>query len=206
MYRVAVGQQLILASSSPRRAEMLSSLGLEFMVITPAISEDARNGEAVSDLVTRLASEKALAVARTYPAAWVLGADTVVVVDESVLGKPLSSEHAREMLRSLQGRKHQVVGGMALINESHQYQKSLCDLTEVEMMTLSDQQINAYIDTGEPFDKAGAYAIQGFGGHFIERIAGSYTNVVGLNLADALALLKDAGVVEVVSVRTKGPA
>lgn len=197
MYRIKDRQSLVLASGSPRRSEMLRRLGLDFEVFVPDIDEQVKSGELSSDLVLRLAIEKAQFVANQRPSSWILAADTVVVVDQIVLGKPVDMAQAHQMLSQLSGRWHQVVGGLALLNVDHGYQKTVVDVTDVKMATFTDQQILAYCNSSEPFDKAGGYAIQGLAAHFIEQISGSYTNVIGLNLAQVVSLLLRAKVLGV---------
>jgi septum formation protein len=191
-----VSQQypLILASASPRRRELLIQAGFTFEIATANIPEVRRSGEGAISFATRLASEKAEAVAAApelAPGALVLGADTVVVVDDEILGKPKDASDAARMLRLLSGRTHQVVTGVCLLRGPQPlgaagqtaFRQSAAEVTFVKFTTLSDQEIEQYVATGEPLDKAGAYAIQGRAGRWVPRIQGCYFNVVGLPLA-----------------------
>ena len=177
---------LILASQSPRRREILSSAGLPFTIRVAGIPEDPLPGETPSAHVRRLALEKARAVRQT-PGEWVLGADTVVVVDGDILGKPGDGFEARAMLRRLSGRNHIVLTGIALLHPAGETVDEAATVVHFSLMT--DAEIDAYADSGEPDDKAGAYAIQGLASRFIPRIEGSYSNVVGLPLALVSELL-----------------
>ncbi len=175
---------LILASASPRRRELLTQAGYAFTVVSADIPEVRTPGEEPIRFATRLAREKAEAVAKAHPEArssLILAADTVVVVDEEVLGKPRDAADAARMLRLLAGRTHRVITGVCLLAGDRQ--QSAAEVTFVQCTTLSDAEIEAYIATGEPSDKAGAYAIQGRAARWIPRIQGCYFNVVGLPLA-----------------------
>ena len=183
---------LVLASASPRRRELLAQAGFQFTVVPASISEDVRPGENPVAYVTRLAREKAEAVFARLSAeqrdAVVLGADTTVVAPSGkILGKPADAVDAARMLRSLAGATHQVITGVALVNSGRV--ETAAEVTHVTMLTLSDEEIAAYIATGEPMDKAGAYAIQGYAAQWIPRIHGCYFNVVGLPLALVSAML-----------------
>lgn len=181
-------QKLILASASPRRAELLGALGLKFEIIPADINEDAHSGEAAEALVERLAREKAHEISCKHPQSWVLAADTVVVLDDQILGKPCDPEDAARMLNLIQGRVHKVWGGIALLQSTGHIQEVQSYMSEVQIVKLNAKQIQAYIESGEPLDKAGAYAIQGIGAALVSRVTGSYTNVVGLNLSAVLEL------------------
>lgn len=175
---------LILASASPRRRELLAQAGFAFQVIAADVPELRKPGEDPIRFVTRLAREKAEAVMSREavpPDAIVLGADTIVVVDEEVLGKPQDAADAVRMLRLLSGRTHQVITGVCLAKGRERQRAA--EVTFVRFNTLSDEEIEAYVATGEPLDKAGAYAIQGRAGRWAPRIHGCYFNVVGLPLA-----------------------
>ncbi|HWN44727.1 MAG TPA: Maf family protein, partial [Thermoanaerobaculia bacterium] len=163
---------LVLASGSPRRRELLEGLGVRFKVRPVDLDESPLPGEAPGDYVLRLATEKA--AARVEPGELVLAADTTVVVDGEILGKPRDDEDARRMLRLLAGREHAVLTGIALGTAAE------VDETRVRFAPLSEAEIDWYVSTGEPRDKAGAYAIQGLGSLFVEAVEGSYSNVVGL--------------------------
>ena len=184
--------RLVLASASPRRLELLRSAGFDVDVDAANVDERQRPDESPAAFVTRLAREKASAVAARHPNRPVLGADTEVVVDAAVLGKPIDRDDAARMLRQLSGRVHQVLTGVALVVGERTV--SALEQTSVWMSPLSADEIAWYVASGEPMDKAGAYAIQGLAGRFIPRIEGSYSNVVGLPVAAVLQLLKQAGV------------
>jgi septum formation protein len=176
--------KLILASASPRRAGILRDAGIPFTVLSSAVDETPLPGETATDLVRRLAAAKTeLVAARAVGPAIVIAADTVVVLDGIVMGKPRTSDDARQMLEKLSGRTHSVVTGVALIRLPDVERREFTDITQVHFVALSDGNIVNYLASGEPFDKAGAYAIQGIAGRFIPRIDGCYFNVVGLPLA-----------------------
>ncbi len=194
----------ILASSSPRRRELLASLGIAFTVVKPEIDETQHPGEASLDYVRRLSQQKAAHVAAHLPPpAAVLAADTVVIlaadtlgVDGEILGKPVDAEDARQMLKRLRGRVHQVYTALTLLVLDHgnaRQEMTNVTRTDVYMRDYSDADIEAYIATGDPFDKAGSYAIQHEEFHPVERIEGSYTNVVGLPLETLHAMLAEIG-------------
>jgi septum formation protein len=175
---------LILASASPRRRELLAQAGFSFEVAPAHVPEVRKPGEDPIRFVTRLAREKAEAVAASRPVTpdtIVLGADTIVVVEEEVLGKPQDAADATRMLRLLSGQTHQVITGVCLA-KGRERQRAV-EVTFVRFATLSNEEIDAYVATGEPLDKAGAYAIQGRAGRWVPRIHGCYFNVVGLPLA-----------------------
>jgi septum formation protein len=184
---------LVLASASPRRAELLTQAGHSFTIHPAGIPEERRLNEAPTAFATRLAREKADGVYSALgPETVVLGADTIVVApDGSVLGKPANGEDAARMLRLLAGSTHQVITGVCLRSAART--EVAAELTYVTMLTLSEQDIAAYIATGEPFGKAGAYAIQGLAARWIPRIHGCYFNVVGLPLALVTSMLEAAG-------------
>jgi septum formation protein len=174
------GTKLILASASPRRAEILRTVGWPFAALAVDIDESRRSGEEAPTYVERVARAKADAAALRAPGSTILGADTVVVIENEVLGKPLDDEDARRMLRLLRDRWHQVLTGVALVNGETGSSKVAHEVTEVRFAEMSEDEINWYVATGEPQDKAGAYAIQGQGARFIKEIRGDYFNVVGL--------------------------
>lgn len=184
---------LILASASPRRRELLATLDLTFSVMPAHVDERHHAAEPPASYVARLAREKAGQLAEQYPSAWVLGADTVVVLDPCILGKPADAAAARAMLRRLSGRQHTVMTGVAVVHRGRGMTQSDVVTTQVHFHTLQDADIEAYIATGEPFDKAGAYAVQGVGGKFVAALEGCYNNVVGLPLRRTMALLRSAG-------------
>lgn len=184
--------QLVLASASPRRRELLHQLGLMFVVEVSAVAEQRGPGESPADYALRLAAEKAAAVAARHPQLPVLGADTDVVVDDELLGKPRDRAHALQMLERLSGRRHAVYSAVALI-VGGRCERRLC-VTEVEFAVLTPAQREAYWASGEPQGKAGGYAIQGLGAAFVKCIEGSYSGVMGLPLFETCALLRDAGI------------
>ncbi len=184
---------LILASSSPRRSGYLRELGFTFRSVVPAIDERTRRGESPRRYVRRLAESKAAAVAMSYPDHWVIGADTTVVVDGRILGKPRSERDARRMLRLLSGRDHRVVSAIALAHGRSAYLRSEIATTRVVFQRLTSGEIRGYVRTGEPMDKAGAYGIQGKGAFLITRIEGSFSNVAGFPLEKFFELWKGAG-------------
>jgi len=172
--------KLILASASPRRAEILRSIGWPFEALPTHIDESREEGEMADAYVQRIARVKAEAAAVRCPGSLVLGADTVVVIDDQILGKPRDEDDARRMLRTLNGRWHQVLTGVALVNDVTEQSRVAHEVTNVRFAEMSDEEINWYVATTEPMDKAGAYAIQGHGALFVKEIRGDYFNVVGL--------------------------
>jgi len=186
--------KLILASASPRRAEILRDAGVAFTVLSSAVDETPYPEEAPQALVQRLADAKAdLVAARAVGPAIVIAADTVVVLDGQVLGKPRSTEDARHMLEQLSGRTHSVHTGVSLIRLPDAGRLQFVETTLVHFSRLTGEEISKYLATEEPYDKAGAYAIQGRAGRFIPRIEGCYYNVVGLPLERLLAALRELG-------------
>jgi septum formation protein len=181
---------LVLASASPRRQELLRNAGISFEVQPAHILEDSLPGEAAKECAERLAREKALAVARLRPQDCVLGADTVVVVGGELLGKPSDAVDADRMLRRLSGREHQVITGVCLVGGG-QYSVA-SETTSVTMSEISEKEITDYVASGEPMDKAGAYAIQGVASRWIPCIEGDYSNVVGLPVALVWRMLRES--------------
>jgi septum formation protein len=186
--------RLILASASPRRNYLLAQAGLRFVVIPGEVDESEVSAGSPDDLVRLLAEAKAGDIASRYPAAWVIGADTVVVIDGQILGKPADRDQARDMLTRLSGQWHRVHTGYAIVCLDKARRFSATVTTEVEFKDLSPAEIEWYLQTGEPFDKAGAYAIQGIGTFLVRRINGSYTNVVGLPVCEVIEVLIREGV------------
>jgi septum formation protein len=182
---------LILASSSPRRAEILAALGIPFEISPADIPEILVPGETGPEAAARLAREKAAAAAVRHAGEWILAADTLVLVDSVVLGKPADDRDAREMLRLLSGREHRVVTAVHL-------RKGFADGTgeieesRVRIAPMTDEEIRWYVETGEPRDKAGAYAVQGLGARFVEGVDGSFSNVMGLPARTVYRLLREA--------------
>ncbi|HML52694.1 MAG TPA: Maf family protein [Solidesulfovibrio magneticus] len=186
--------KLILASASPRRRELLALTGVPFdIVVSPAQEPDPDVNEHPAAYAARMARLKAAAVAQMHPTAVVLGADSVVAVGETILGKPADAADALRMLRLLSGRGHQVVTGCALFAPGRE-PEIFTVATNVTMGVISEERLTAYVATGEPMDKAGAYAIQGGAAAFVTTICGSYTNVVGLPLAEVVEILSVWGV------------
>jgi len=187
-----VTPHIVLASSSPRRKMLLEQLGINFEVITSDIPEDLENSFTPEQIAEQLAFQKAQSVAFSFKESVVIGADTIVVDNEGILGKPKDEADAYQMLSRLSGRVHRVITGLALIS-TWSPSKTLIrhETTNVKITTLSDQDIKWYIQTGEPLDKAGAYAIQGQGTVFVEWIHGCYNNVVGLPLFLLVKMLRE---------------
>ena len=180
---------LVLASASPRRQELLRNAGIVFEVQPADINEDQMSGEGAKECAERLAREKAIAVAQKRPHECILGADTVVVVDGQLLGKPRDVADAVRMLRMLSGRKHQVITGVCLVVKG---QPSIAsETTLVSVSKISETEIAEYVASGEPMDKAGAYAIQGIASRWIPRIEGDHSNVVGLPIALVFRMLRE---------------
>lgn len=190
-----VKPKIILASNSPRRRYLLERAGLRFAVIPSRIREGDPGGAPPERFVRELAIAKARDVAGSHPESWVIGADTVVVVDGIVLGKPPSIEEARRMLTRLSGRTHEVLTGFCIHRRLDERLFADTVRTAVQFKELAPAEIEWYIRTGEPFDKAGAYAIQGIGTFLVRRIEGSYTNVVGLPVCEVIEILIREGVV-----------
>ena len=187
---------LVLASASPRRRDILQNAGIPFIVQPSKIPELPREGEAPQACAERLAREKALDVFRQRPQDFVLGADTIVIVDGQILGKPRDAADAARMLRLLSGRTHQVTTGVCLIvpdRKKSSGEDTRSETTRVTMSELSDDDIQSYVATGEPLDKAGAYAIQGIASRWISRIEGDYFNVVGLPVSLVYRMLQENG-------------
>lgn len=185
--------QLILASASPRRADLLRQLGLSFQVLPSSVPEDVLPGETPEAHVRRLAREKALEIHRAQHQALVLAGDTVVVLDDRILGKPRDSEDAVAMLTALSGRTHEVVSGLALAAPWGEIRDGALT-TEVTFRPFNEAFARRYVDTGEPLDKAGAYGIQEMGSVLVEKIRGDYHTVVGLPIPLFLRLLAEEGI------------
>jgi septum formation protein len=192
---------LVLASASPRRQELLRNAGIAFEVQPANIAEDPLSREAAKDCAERLARDKALAIARQHPNDCVLGADTVVVIDGQILGKPADPADAERMLRLLSGREHEVITGVCLVADGKSFVAT--ETTLVTVNEITDQEIADYIATGEPMDKAGAYAIQGIASRWIPRIEGDYSNVVGLPVALVFRMLQKHCNLELSSERSE---
>ena len=184
--------RFILASASPRRKELLTNAGFEYEVRPADIEERVPDGTPVSAVAETLAMQKAVSVLEKESDAVVLGSDTIVVLGGKILGKPHSREEAAEMLAALSGREHQVYTGLCVCSKDKL--RSLTSCTNVCFHTLSEKLINAYVDTGEPMDKAGAYGAQGLGSMLIRKIDGDFFTVMGLPVAEAAGLLSEFGI------------
>jgi septum formation protein len=182
-------RKIVLASASPRRRELLGSLGLDFDSCVSGVEEDPIEGEIPAEHALRLAREKALA-ALVSPESFVIGADTIVIIDGEVLGKPQDRAHAVEMLRKLSGRTHRVITGFAVVRGGVVLVSRTIE-SSVLFKDISAKELEWYTRTPEPYDKAGGYAVQGIGAFFIREIHGSYTNVIGLPLAEVVEALED---------------
>lgn len=192
------GYELVLASGSPRRQQLMSALGFDFVVRTAGIDESPQPTETATDLAVRLCTEKAKAVARLLPSdgaeKLILAADTVVALDDMILGKPDDAAHAREMLEQLRGRVHQVHSAVCVLRTEDGDHRACVNTTQVKMRDYTGEEISNYISTGDPFDKAGAYAIQHSGFAPVRAVDGCITGVMGLPLGDVCALLREFGV------------
>lgn len=186
--------KLILASASPRRAQILRDAGISFLVLSSAVDETPYPNETPEQMVQRLADAKAeLVAARAVGPALLIAADTTVVLDGQILGKPQSTDDARRMLERYSGRTHSVVTGVTVIRLPEMERRQFVETTQVTFATLAPDEISRYLSTDEPYDKAGAYAIQGYAGRYIPRIEGCYFNVVGLPLARLMNALRELG-------------
>jgi septum formation protein len=186
--------KFILASASPRRRELLASIGLDFEIVPSHIPEVRAEGEAPEEYVARLSREKAAAIARDHHDRWIIAADTTVLLGEQLLEKPANAADAERMLAAIAGRTHIVYTGVTVMNAAREHRDTRVAESEVRMLPLDAREIAWYVATGEPMDKAGAYAVQGIGAMFIDSIHGSYTNVVGLPLALLFQMLRRAGI------------
>lgn len=186
-------QTLILASSSPRRKELLENLHLTFQISSSDVDEDFDERLTPAEAVTELASRKANSVAKEYRDAFVIGSDTVVASNDLILGKPKDAEEAFETLRLLSGKMHSVYTGVSIVLPNAKEERKFYEKTDVTFWELSDAEIEAYIKSGEPFDKAGGYGIQGFGSMLVKQISGDYFTVVGLPVSRTIRELRAAG-------------
>lgn len=188
--------RLILASKSPRRRYLLEQAGLEFTVVPSEFDEGSVILSSPETYVKCLAESKAQDIAQQYPDSWIIGADTIVLINDTILGKPASGDEARMMLENLSGKTHRVLTGYCICHKNKACFFSEIVATEVHFKQLTRREIDWYISSGEPFDKAGAYAIQGLGTFLVKRINGSYTSVVGLPVCEVLDFLVKQGVVK----------
>jgi septum formation protein len=186
--------KFILASQSPRRRELLESIGLSFDVIPSDVPEVREAGESPEEYVARLSRDKAAAIAAKHDDTWIIAADTTVLLGDELLEKPVDDADARRMLATIAGKTHIVYSGVTLQNAARGWRDTRVAESEVRMLPLDERDIAWYVSTGEPRDKAGAYAVQGIGAMFIDSIHGSYTNVVGLPLALLFQMLRRAGI------------
>lgn len=188
-------KKIVLASASPRRKELLDTIKLQFEIIPADIDETLESDRFSLDVIEKLALDKALDVSKriNYPAL-IIGSDTVVVINDQVLGKPKDKEDAFSMLKMLNGKTHKVISAIAIYNTAQD--KTLVDSvsSEVTFREMTDKEITNYIDSGEPMDKAGAYAIQGIGGIFVSSICGCYSNIVGISVFKLAEMLKIFGI------------
>ena len=198
--------RVVLASASPRRPELLGMIGIAHEVDPADIDESVRAGESDTDYALRLATEKGVAVAARHPDALVIAADTIVVVDGRIFGKPVDWADACRMLRVLSGRTHVVHTAVAVVRDAGRRVESEVESTRVTFRELDDSEVAAYVATGEPMDKAGAYGIQGYGATIVERVEGDYFTVMGLALRQLVSLLERVGVPYRFHALEAGPA
>jgi len=198
--------RVVLASASPRRHELLGMIGIAHEVDPADIDESVRAGESDTDYALRLATEKGLSVAARHPDALVIAADTIVVVDGRIFGKPVDWADACRMLRVLSGRTHVVHTAVAVVRDAGRRVESEVESTRVTFRELDDSEVAAYVATGEPMDKAGAYGIQGYGATIVERVEGDYFTVMGLALRQLVSLLERVGVPYRFHALEAGPA
>ncbi|HNQ64137.1 MAG TPA: Maf family protein [Syntrophorhabdaceae bacterium] len=194
MFQVKEGDSIILASESTRRVDILRTLGISFSIIPPNIDEKRKKDETPKDFVLRISFEKANKVGNLFSDKWVIGADTVVVIKNKILGKPKNERDAFNMLKYLSGKWHKVITGYCVLNASKNVIYRDAVETRVYLRELTEDEIARYIKTSEPFDKAGSYAVQGKGGYMVKEIKGSYANVVGLPICEVAEALLSLGV------------
>jgi septum formation protein len=194
MFQVNDENAIVLASESTRRVDLLRTLGVSFSIIPPDIDESRHPSELPRDYVLRVSHNKAHKVGSLFPDKWIIGADTIVVHKNRILGKPLSEKDAIDMLSRLRGNWHKVYTGYAILNMSRNILLQDVAETKVFIKDLTDTEIERYVKTTEPLDKAGSYAVQGKGGYMVKEIKGSYTNVVGLPICEITEALLSLGV------------
>jgi septum formation protein len=194
MFHINDENAIVLASESTRRVDILRTLGISFSIMPPGIDEHRKPYESPKDYVLRIAYEKARKVGDLFPDKWIIGADTVVVHKGKVLGKPKADEDAVAMLKRLRANWHKVFTGYCILNASKQIVYQDVAETKVFIKDLTDDEIAKYVDTSEPFDKAGSYAVQGRGGYMVKEIKGSYSNVVGLPICEITEALLSLGI------------
>lgn len=188
-------KRITLASSSPRRKALLEEIGLSFDICSADIDEDIRENESPQEHTLRLSEEKAQEVAKKIRSGWIIGADTIVFIDNRIMGKPSDIHEAGAMLRLLSGRQHKVATAFCILNAATGEKIKEAVESRVKIKKLNDKEIEDYIRTGEPLDKAGAYAAQGMGSFMVESIEGSYTNVVGLPMEELKKALEQMGII-----------
>ncbi len=189
-------EKLLLASQSPRRRELLEQTGIELQIVPSDIDEEDISIKNPAEYVEALSFMKAEKISGAYPDSWILGADTIVVLQDQILGKPESEHHAIEILRLLSNREHKVFTGFCIMNKHKQTVIKSAVETRVWFKPLSDQEIKWYVSTKEPFDKAGGYGIQGLGAFLVRKIFGSYSNVVGLPVCEVIEALMELKIIE----------
>jgi septum formation protein len=189
-------EKIVLASASPRRQELLTQVKIPFIVDVADIDETPLSGENAENMVGRLSEAKARAVISRQENIWILGADTAVIVDNMIFGKPTNREEARNMLATLSGRIHEVISGFTLVNSATDKIYRYIGISEVEFATITESNILWYLNSEEGKDKAGSYAFQGLGAHFIRTIRGSYTNVIGLDVSAVYSALESLEVLK----------
>ena len=194
MFQVKDGDSIVLASESPRRVDILRTLGISFSIIPPDIDETKLKDETPQEFVARISYEKANKVGQHFPDKWVIAADTIVVLKGKVLGKPQNERDAFNMLRTLRGKWHKVITGYCVLNLLKNVVYRDIVETKVFLRHMTDDEITRYIKTSEPMGKAGSYAVQGKGGYMVKEIKGSYTNVVGLPICEIAEALLSLGV------------
>ena len=194
MFQVKDGDSIVLASESPRRVDILRTLGISFSIIPPDIDETKLKDETPQEFVARISYEKANKVGQHFPDKWVIAADTIVVLKGKVLGKPKDERDAFNMLRTLRGKWHKVITGYCVLNLLKNVVYRDIVETKVFLRHMTDDEITRYIKTSEPMGKAGSYAVQGKGGYMVKEIKGSYTNVVGLPICEIAEALLSLGV------------
>ncbi len=194
MFQVRDGDSIILASESVRRVDILRTLGVPFSIIPPDIDESRFKDEPARDFVLRISHEKAYKVGSHFPDKWVIGADTIVIYKNRILGKPKNEQDAFAMLKSLSGKWHKVLTGFCVFNMSKNIAYRDVVETKVFMRDLGEREIMRYISTSEPLDKAGSYAVQGRASYMVKEIKGSYANVVGLPICEVAEALLSLGV------------
>ena len=187
---------LILASGSPRRKELLRQLGLTFDIIPAILQETPLAGEPAADFALRMATEKAAQIFERHPEACIIAADTIVTLDGVMYGKPHNAEEAYLWLQALNGKTHQVITGMAVSSSKRNLLSKTCTMTHVTFATFTEDILRAYIQTGDPMDKAGAYGIQGMGAFLVQSISGSYSNVVGLPISLLVTILLEHEIIQ----------